>query len=209
MGLRNLQVWREFVAPVLERRQERRWLARGRQRQPPAWVKRRNIMVVADVWGAEAFVETGTFKGDTVAAVADRFDPIVSIELHPRYAAMARRRFAAQTHVRIIEGDSAVTLADAVAGIDRRILFWLDGHCVGEDLEQRESDTPIAREIDIIFATRLQRGHSDIVMVDDAHCFDGTNGYPPLASFMGAIRTAWGYSVHCVDDCIFSLPRLE
>jgi len=194
---------------VLERRQERHWLEKGRSGRPPAWVKRRNIMTIADLYGVEAFIETGTFKGDTIAAVADRFATVISIELLPKYAAAARQRFAASPNVTIIEGDSGTALEQAIAGLDNgRALFWLDSHYIGEAFEDRTSDTPIEREIEIIRTRRIDNGFADIVMIDDALCFDGSKGYPEIEPFMDAIRSGWGYTVRCADDCIFALPPL-
>lgn len=211
MPLRSPRFWRELVAPVLERRQERHWLEKGRSGRPPAWVKRRNIMTIADLYGVEAFIETGTFKGDTVAAVADRFATVISIELLPKYAEAARRRFANSPNVTIIEGDSGAALEQAISGLGQkaRAMFWLDSHYIGEAFEDRTSDTPIEREIEIIHQQRIGNGFADIVMIDDALCFDGSKGYPEIGSFMDAIRTGWGYSVRCADDCIFALPPLD
>jgi hypothetical protein len=211
MPLRSPRFWRELIAPVLERRQERHWLEKGRSGRPPAWVTRRNIMTLADLYGAEAFVETGTFKGDTVAAVADRFATVISIEALPKYAQAARQRFANASNVTIVEGDSGTALEGAIAGLNGLkgcALFWLDSHYIGEAFEDRTSDTPIRSEIDIIYAQRIANGFADIVMIDDAHCFDGSKGYPEIEPFMDTIRANWGYTVRCADDCIFALPPL-
>jgi len=56
------------------------------------------------------FVETGTCIGDTVNAVKDIFENIISIELHPELARISTERFKNNAHISIYQGDSSILL---------------------------------------------------------------------------------------------------
>src|SRR5271170_2107158 len=82
----------------------------------------------------DTFIETGTFRGDMVAAVKDVFANVVSIELVPALHKIAAARFVTDKHVRLFLGDSPSVLKDILLG-DRlsiinahKVLFWLDAH---------------------------------------------------------------------------------
>src|SRR6266571_8169206 len=89
------------------------------------------VAVLVDLLRLEVFVETGTFHGDSVAAVADRFSSVYSIEIEPAIYRNARDRFAGRSEIDIRLGSSAEVLvqlhAEGAWG-GRRALFWLDAH---------------------------------------------------------------------------------
>src|SRR5258708_6501834 len=60
---------------------------------------------LAAAFGLRAFVETGTFLGNTTAIAGGIFAEVHTIELSPELAAQARTRFAATPHVHVHEGD--------------------------------------------------------------------------------------------------------
>lgn len=77
----------------------------------------------------EVFVETGTFKGDTVELVKTLFNEIHSIELSPELWAKAAKRFEGHHHVRVLHGDSPEKLREMHAELrDAGVLYWLDAH---------------------------------------------------------------------------------
>jgi hypothetical protein len=65
------------------------------------------------------------------------------------------------------------------------VLYWLDGHHSAGNTGRGAKDTPIREELDAVFA----RGHpGDVILIDDARCFDGTRDYPRLEELVAAIR---------------------
>jgi hypothetical protein len=75
------------------------------------------------------FLETGTFEGDTPAAVKGHFEEVYSIELSPKYQAQSAARFASDPHVHIVLGSSSEVLPEVIDGIrPGPILFYLDAH---------------------------------------------------------------------------------
>src|SRR5437764_13001304 len=51
-----------------------RWLLRGRRGAPPPFLKHRVIARYARRYRLRTLVETGTYRGDTIAAVSEPFD---------------------------------------------------------------------------------------------------------------------------------------
>jgi hypothetical protein len=149
-------------------------------------------------------VETGTFLGDTATFLSGHGCDVITIELDPKLAALARLRFRGNRHVQLIEGNSGTRLPAVVAELKRPALFYLDAHYSGPGTGKGESETPISAEIDLV----LQRAPAgSVVAIDDARCFGTAPDYPPLDQFLGALR-ARGVNdarVEC-DAIVFSVP---
>ena len=154
--------WRSFRRP----RSVKRWEARGRPAPPPADVKHSFLITYAAEYNLCVFVETGTFWGDTVAAMRQHFGEVISIELAPHLARHARRRFALSRRVTTIEGDSARTLVEVVSGLSSPTLFWLDGHDSGGVTAATE---PLWDEL----AAIMQAPSGSVVLIDDARMLTG------------------------------------
>jgi hypothetical protein len=195
----------ELGTALRSARQTRAWFDEGRPTPPPHPVKVRNLLTLADLFGLEVLVETGTQKGATIAATRHRFKRIYSIEIFEPFVIAARRRFARDPNVTIIQGDSAASLPALLTSIDEPILFWLDGHFSGENGGRGEEDSPIRAEIEHIINLRA-RGR-DAIVIDDARCFQGDGGYPALDKFLAELRKAFGVEPYIATDAIFILPR--
>jgi hypothetical protein len=78
-----------------------------------------------------------------------------------------------------MKGNSADLLPEVLRKIpaSKRIIFWLDGHYSGGKTGKGEEYSPIVHELKIIVGS----GRKDIILIDDARCFDGNNGYPTIA----------------------------
>lgn len=160
----------------------------------------------------EVLVETGTFKGDTVAAVQGSFDRVVSIELSQELWAEAANRFADQPHIQILQGDSAEQLRALSAELQsKNVLYWLDAHwCVADGTAGELSQCPLLQELQAI--DRLNDG--SMVLIDDARLFLA----PPLApheitqwpAFNEIVKTLQGLSANhelmIVNDVIAFFP---
>lgn len=156
----------------------RQWRTLGWTSPPPFFVRRAMLLAEAESMGAEVFVETGTFLGDTTWAFRKRFRRIHTIEVEPSLAALARQRFAKQTHIEVIEGDSSQVLEELCDRIDRPCLFYLDGHYSGGITGMGEVECPILAEIDAIF----ERTRAPFrIVIDDARLFGSDPAYPALS----------------------------
>ena len=83
----------------------------------------------------QTFVETGTFKGDTLRLASPMFKECHSVELSPELYEVAVRQFGSQAGVHLYQGPSPEFLLarrDLFASVPT--LFWLDAHwCVAVD----------------------------------------------------------------------------
>lgn len=114
----------------------------------------------------QTFIETGTYKGDMVEKMRNNFGKIYSIELDSELYRQAKKRFAGESYIRIIHGDSALELKKILLETEEPALFWLDAHAGGAITA---FNSPIVAELDAIFSHSV-RGH--VILVDDARHFD-------------------------------------
>lgn len=169
--------WWEFKEDLKLFKYARKWRSKGWVMPLPALLKRAIIKSEAARFGASVLVETGTYQGDTVWFFRRDFAQIFSIEVQPELARLARQRFAAWPHIRIIEGDSAVSLAQIVPQIQGRCVFWLDGHYSAGLTGRGSSDCPIWGELETI-ATQMKQ--PALILIDDAKCFGTEKDYPSI-----------------------------
>lgn len=125
----------------------------------------------------KTFIETGTAGGLMIKAIGKNFDKIISIELDDFLFKNAKENFANNKNVTLIHGDSGEKLVEILPKINEPSLFWLDAHYSGEGTAKGEYDTPIIKELLTIFSRKNKR---DIILIDDARCFDGTHDYPTV-----------------------------
>jgi hypothetical protein len=153
----------------------------------------------------DVFVETGTYLGDTLSYVANSGVQCTSIELSQELYEAACKRFSACTNVRLVQGDSGQKLPVLLNTINKKVLFWLDGHYSSGITERAETDTPISAELKAILRHPIKQ---HVILVDDARCFDGTNNYPHLDDLLRVIREDGSYSAEVSLDIIRIVPRL-
>ncbi len=161
-----------------------RWAMAGMPNPPVPAVKRRLIHRYLADYGFETFIETGTFKGDTLASVAKTGIRSVSVELSRDYFDRANQRFAGHKNVELHQGDSADVLPRIVALLKEPALFWLDGHYSAGETAHGAQASPISTEIRCILDSPVE-GH--VLLIDDANEFTGDGGYPELGEFLTSI----------------------
>lgn len=118
-------------------------------------------------FGCTTLVETGTNKGGTVAVAKNEFSRVYSIEIDPALHEFCQAKFAGDSNVHLLLGDSGDVLEpllQKMAG-DKQLLFWLDSHF---DYGTKPSEpNPTSRELDAIFT--LCPG--SVILIDDARLF--------------------------------------
>lgn len=134
------------------------------------------------LFGANIFVETGTFRGDTAYKASKYFEEVHTIELSKRYYQGASKRFKNNKNVHIYQGDSSIILPEILPNIEGKILFWLDGHYSEGTTAKGKKNTPVVEELQAI----RQSGIKDaIILIDDIRCFQKVKNIPKNASLMG------------------------
>jgi hypothetical protein len=130
---------------------------------------------------ASVFIETGTLNGDGVEhALKYNFKKIISIEIIPEVAEIARKKFADKPNVEIITGHSTDVLKEILPTIDENILFWLDAHFPGCDANHKTYDEikkmdyslnlPLEDEINLI-SDRVGK-YKDAMICDDLWIYE-------------------------------------
>jgi hypothetical protein len=195
----------------------RQWQRLGCPIPPPAEVKHATINEYRKRFRLDVLIETGTYFGDTIAATKNYFSDVYSIELSPKLHQGAKARFGCDPNVHLLLGDSGTVLKEILPTIPRIPLFWLDAHYSDSSTARGAVDTPIVQELEIIFASCQQC----VVLIDDARCFDGHNGYPTLAElekYAAGKALGWEFEVkydiirlhgksHCRDWTAHSTAR--
>ena len=162
------------------------WLAADRPAPAPQPVKHAILRKYATRHYLRTLVETGTYAGGTIAALAGDFPRIYSIELDDTLYERACARFARARHIRLLHGDSADVLPALLPRLTDPTLFWLDGHYSGPGTAKGRRETPIVEEISAILAHPVP-GH--VILVDDARVFVTWPDYPTLDEFRHLIAT--------------------
>lgn len=132
---------------------------------PEAEWKRSLIIECGRLFGLRIFVETGTCKGDTVAAVRPYFDRIFSIELSPVFYDEAKKRFQHEMQINIFQGSSGQILEPVLSVVPKGpVLFWLDAHKTGDqNTPTGDAGNQVTAELDTINRLRPD----SLVLIDD------------------------------------------
>jgi hypothetical protein len=131
------------------------------------------------------FIETGTYHGDTVAAIKDMYSSVISIEVDEALYKKACVRFAIDKNVRIVHGDCARELPAILSILREPAVFWLDGHYSGGETGKGEVEDPILISLNQIAAIPAQE---HVIFIDDARTFDGREGRPDISEVFNCIK---------------------
>jgi glycosyltransferase involved in cell wall biosynthesis len=159
------------------------------------------------------FVETGTFKGDTVASMTPLFDQLITVEISKPLWKKATVRFEGESKVKVHLGNSPEELSKIRLLLgDASTLFWLDAHwCVAENTVGDESQCPLLEEISAI--DRL--GDTSVVLIDDARLFlapppepHDVTQWPSFAQIVTALRRLSDqHELMVINDVIAFYPK--
>ena len=131
--------------------------------------KHNTLIQYAQTYGTKVFVETGTYKGDTVKAMVESklFNRIHTVDIYQDRADAAIRRFRNYPTVKCWYGDSAKLLPVILKEVRQPALFWLDAHHSGKKIARIKGliETPLLAELEAV----LQHHHNHIILIDDAN----------------------------------------
>ncbi len=170
------------------RREIEAWERSGRPAPPPDFFKQQVLVDIARRYRLTVLVETGTSRGDMIAAVLDEFERIYSIELGVDLYEKARKRFRGKANVRLLCGDSGILVGEVMPLLDRPALFWLDGHYSGGKTALGEQETPVLQELEHILEAP-DIGH--VLIIDDARFFGRASSYPTLETVRSVVGARW------------------
>lgn len=151
------------------------WNLRGRPQRSPHLLKQKVVRHYGEKYGLTTLVETGTYYGEMVAAMKNRFTQIYSIEFVPELAQRARHKFANLPHVRIFCGDSKLVMPEVLTLLRGPALFWLDAGYYGW-IGVRGNEERLSAELEMI----LSHPYPHIILLDDARGLTGQDGIPSV-----------------------------
>ena len=163
----------------------------------PHLLKQRVIQEYARAYDLPVLVETGTNYAHMIYVQKGHFREIYSIELDAHKVESARRKFAGNPSIHILEGDSGVVLPKLLPALKDRCLFWLDGH-------DFEMSTPVKLELDALFEDRARE---DAILIDDANWFNGRGGYPTLEELQQRVAREYPGRQMDVKDNIIRIAK--
>jgi hypothetical protein len=190
----------QVIRPYLQSRRYRLWIKNGRTGAAPDILKEETIRQYAKDRHARILVETGTYRGDTLAAVKGAFDELYSIELSQDLYRRALRRFRKEPKIHLLYGDSASVLPELLRSLTSPAVFWLDAHFSSGVTARGLLDTPIWSELSAILSHDVM-GHT--VLIDDARHFSPAYGYPSIEELEEHVhRLAPSRDIQVRDDII-------
>lgn len=172
------------------------------------------LLKIAQAYGADTFVETGTYLGDTAAAAAPLFQEVHTVELSQELYQQAAQRFGADDHVHVYQGDSADVLDSLIPRLTGRAVFWLDGHYNEGITAKGRDNTPILDELRAL----ARHGTAEhVLLIDDISLFRSApaspatapslTDYPTVATLREAIlEVNPEYTFAVVGDIALALP---
>ena len=155
-------------------------------------------------------VETGTFRGDSAAALAPWFEQVVTIERCPELTAAAISRLRPFPNVTVIGGHSEEEILRLGSTLSRPFLAWLDAHwCIGGT--GSDDECPVLREIAALDLAPAAAG--SCLLIDDARLFQGPPlpphnraAWPPIMDVIDTLRCRHPRYVTLLEDVIIACP---
>jgi hypothetical protein len=164
-------------------------LRAGRVSLPPLQAKRRQLLRLFREGGHTLFVESGTYRNDTVAFFLGHAQRIVTVEIEPMLHAAAERRFAGEPSVTFLLGDALDRIPPVIELEAASTLLFLDGHFSGGVTGEGREREPAATILGAL-GGRTRRAPLTIV-VDDLRLFGTDPDFPSLDGLTASARTAF------------------
>ena len=120
------------------------------------------------------FIETGTYLGDTTAALEEYFTRTYTIEPDLKLYNLAKNRFKDSQKITCINATSEQSLANLIKNLTGSVTFYLDGHYSLGNTFLGDQSTPISLEISVI-SHFLDNFKNVSVIVDDVGAFGSGN----------------------------------
>jgi hypothetical protein len=180
------------------------WKLRGEPIRSPHLLKQRTVRDYAQRYGLRVLVETGTYYGEMVVAMKNRFNEIYSVEFDSQLAQRAAKKFSRWPHLHILEGDSQKVVPELLKSLQQPTLFWLDAGYYGwaglHGNEQR-----LTSELEAILSHSIQK---HVVLMDDARGLNGQNGSPTVPELKKRIEAEFpGRSFEVKYDILRIVPE--
>ena len=154
----------------------------------------------------EIFVEGGTYQGMTASLMSKSFKKVYTIEKSNEMYNIAKNNLKGIKNIELLEGDTRDYLKKIMN--NDNLLFWLDAHWSGGLTYGKEDESPLIKELEIIFS----RNRNYAILIDDARLFlalppkpHNFHKWPSLKDIMMTMPKDWEILVY--KDVIYLLPE--
>lgn len=161
----------------------------------------------------DVFVETGTFKGNSINLIKDRFREIHSIELSSELHQQAQARFKGLKHINLIKGDSEKALLELEPKLrNKAVLYFLDAHwCNSELATEKPAKCSLVNELRAIGTLN----EDSVIVIDDARLFISApplpheiSEWPNFSDLLDGLRDLSSqHALEVINDSIIFYPR--
>jgi len=150
----------------------------------------------------KTLVETGTHMGNgIIEAQKYPFNKIISIEIIENQVKKLKEKFKSDLRVTILCGNSYDCLNNILPTIKNDIVFWLDAHFPGADLnvasytseKNDEIRLPLEKELQLI--KKLRPAYKDLILFDDLFLYKDNGAH---------IKNTWGDRPEIMPRQVFS-----
>ena len=167
------------------------------------------VIQLRDIFSADVFIETGTFKGATTSWAAGYFKEVYTIENSAELYGTTSKELSKFPNVNCLLGNSAEKLSELLNQLNRPAILWLDAHWCGGLTYGAQDECPLMDEIAQINKTAEQH----IILIDDARYFlkppkqtHSNNQWPGLNEIIPALMVKQGYYAFACEDIIAAVP---
>lgn len=134
---------------------------------PSKKLKIEHLLYLTEKYNLDNFVETGTYKGQTLKSLYPYYNNLYSIEINKDLFDMNIEKFKNYKNVHLYLGDSAEIINDVTPLVKESTLFWLDAH-------ESITENPILKELKTI----INNCCNYVIVIDDLRLFDNRKHYP-------------------------------
>ena len=175
-------------------------------------IKRFDLSRLVKDYDLTCFVETGTYRGDSLSFAAQfGFQKLLSIDILEKFYLEAKDTFANDPRVKVFLGDTSTDLGRLLqdASQEDKCLFWLDAHLpshYGDEYSTEDEDNtriPLEREL---MQIKESRDYSkDYFIMDDLRIYEDG---PYYAGNWSDQKTMGGNGIQFIIDFFSGTHRL-
>ena len=153
------------------------------------------------------FIETGSYRGNSIDHFKIKFKQIHSIEITDKWYNYCVDKFKNYPHIHLHLGDSIEKLPEVLSNINEKAIIFLDAHYSGGTTVKPSNNSDLSLLDELAYLKT--RKYDDIIIIDDTSFFGAIGGenntHPEDDSIMWhKFKYNWG---NITQDKVLSLIK--